>query len=134
MSFEKSAWFLPGNIHGCADQVYRIYANYYSIKPSWEVQPIWAEQIIKAYQEAECAPEEERYDWFEDVLSADCQGQWGYVDMASEYGQELTEAYPTADFYGCEAALPALIEWARQRTSKKTESVVKTIYHNKKNN
>lgn len=120
-NFERDAWFLPGNIHGCADQVYRIYANYDSTEPSWEIQPIWADQILKAYQEASHAPAEKRYFWFEDALCEYCQGQWKWTDMESEYGKELAEAYPTADFYGFPEIPFELIEWAKSRTENETD-------------
>lgn len=121
LDFSLDAWFLPGKIHGCPDHVYRIYANYDSIEPSWEIQPILAEQILKAYREAECAPYDECYDWFDEVLSAECQGQWGYATMESEYGRAITEAYPTADFYGGQEVLPDLIAWAKSRIGIKTD-------------
>lgn len=118
IDFELDAWFLPGKIHGCNDQVYRIYANYDSTEPSWEVQPIWADQIVEAYLEAMRAPATKQYDVFEDSLCAACQGQWGWTNLDSEYGKELAGVYPTADFYGGQEILDKLIAWAAARVSK----------------
>lgn len=128
MDFEKDAWFFPGKIHGCADQVYRIYANYDSEVPSWEVQPIWAEQVIQAFDVATQAPTDQRYEQFEETLCELCQGQWGYTEMNSEYGEELKESFVDADCYGFPEIPPELIEWAKSRVTKKTEAMVKTIF------
>lgn len=110
--YRGDALFFSGKIHGCEDEVYILYLNLDSHIPSWEIEIIDYDQILKAY---ELSTGDEGLFW--DALPDVCQGcwEWCYVDPDDEY--DYFYSYKDADEYiGWNSkSMDLLVNWARER-------------------
>ena len=111
------AVFLPGKIHGCEDEVYIIYLNCQAKngEGSWEIEILDAERILKIYEIVDGDCNEffaELADWF--------HGEWRYCNYGIDDFEELSKAYPTADFIcGIDGdsyeEMMFIVDWASQK-------------------
>ena len=92
--FETDAVFLPGKIHGCADEVYIIYCNTDSeIGATWEIEILDKRRILELYERVDGNSDDffaKLPDWFQD--------EWEYCDFGTRDFDEYIDCYSDADF------------------------------------